>query len=239
MIEIYRKSWSCFRQGFWLYVFIAVMLEVLPLLVSGKTATPTLIGLTIFAYFLHRHFLFSEAIGAVKTNATSDAPPTKMGWFVLVTLATVFGPILFAGVIMLKFLPPEYHNGSNLSGTLMLIMMPLYLVSLGFFGTALPASVARRPEYRIAKGFRLSFGIMGRLIVGPALFSVLTFALVVGCSWGLQKITGPNAPWTEHGFGITFRLIGLFNTTLAVAILCQAYRKIVPEAQLNDLSPQL
>ena len=105
------------------------------------------------------------------------------------------------------------------------------------FGTAMPAYVAGG-RFGIGATFgrirATALPVLGGLLIGPVLFSIAGIAVGVAVIAGLALLPGadwsswPLLPvvWLLQGF---FSLFGLFSTTLAVVVLCNAYRKTAPD----------
>lgn len=122
-------------------------------------------------------------------------------------------------------------------GRMVLMYLPTNFLFLVLFGTAMPAYVA---------GDRLGIGatfgrikatalpVQGGLLIGPGLFWIASIAVYVAVIAGLALLPGadwsswPLLPvvWLLQAF---FSLFGLFSTTLAVLVLCNAYRKTATE----------
>lgn len=240
MIGIFRASWGCFVANWWLYLGFAILMEFMPLLTGNDhSIAATFFPQTIFAYFLHRHFLFGESVSSRKASGSSGTEPFRIGRFILVSAAIVGLPVVLGLVIMTQAFPATLQGDrDHLILALLATILPLYLLFLGFFGTALPATVERTSiPHVLSRGYRLGLGVMWRLLLGPALTA--TFLLVVismgASAWGALAfkvlhwpVLATSEP-TRFSFAVLGSLDGMFATTLAVAILCDAYRKIVPE----------
>jgi hypothetical protein len=232
MIEIYKKSWRCIVANVWQYLLISILLELPPLFLNDRVATSlTILPLILFAYSLHRYFLFDESLSLHKSANPHPVQPYKTGRFVLVSLLVMGVPIMLAIVAIVKLFPVSWlSNPNDIFAAVLLTLLPLYLLSFGFFGTALPAAVARNESgYSLAKGYRHGPRIMGRLLLGPAPVVLILLAAMIGIFVAFNVAFGQLSPTATFIFGVIARINGMVGTTMAVAILCDTYRQIVPE----------
>ena len=224
MIAIYKKSWACLIGNWLFYAVFAAVLTITPLVLPKIPATVFLVPQIIVAYYIHRHFLFDEALSLGKPRST-PARPMKFGWFTVVSLLTILVPVGLSVAAALTIAPGKISEDKPVFvGLFLILLFPLYLIALSFFGTALPAAVERGATgYALSKGFRLGFGVMGRLVLGPGVNGLCGLLLVFGLDYLV-----PSSRTAQVILDFVATAIGLFTTTLAVAVLCDAYRKIVP-----------
>ncbi len=221
MIRIYRESFRFFAATLPILLGFAGLIEGLLWVLQPKSeAGATFAALAIMAYYFHRHFLFAETFGFRNQQPAEGAPPFKFGCFLLISFLTVSVPVGIAVVIALN------ATGELALGVLMLTLFPLYLVALSLFGTALPASVARDGTYRLSQGLRATFQTMWRLVLGPGVVGLVLLVLVVLCSRWIEAL--PDDSLILLAYFTVGRLMGFLPTILAVAVLCEMYRRTRP-----------
>ncbi len=88
MTKIYRESLAFFIASLPTLLVLAVLME------GARCLLPYHVGLlfafatkSILAYFFHRHFLFGEPLKFTRRQQDAAAPPIKIGWFVVTSLA--------------------------------------------------------------------------------------------------------------------------------------------------------
>ncbi|MCA0274228.1 MAG: hypothetical protein LCH69_19480 [Proteobacteria bacterium] len=227
MFEIYRTSFRFFSANFPALLLFAGMLEGLLWAVQPKSEVAiTLVPLIILAYSFHRHFLFGEGLTLVKPAPRDGAPPFKWGWFLLASLGLIAAPLAVTIAVVLQLISAGLSKEA-ITGTMLLFMMPSYLIALSLFGTALPALVARDPAYRLKAGMRSFYPAMGRLILGPGMAGLVFFALGLGFNVLQPKLGIPTGSLGELAIFIFFRMLGFLVTILAVAVLCQMYKRVM------------
>jgi hypothetical protein len=222
MVRIYRESFSFFASALPMLLAFAVLVEGLLWVLQPKSeSSATFAALTILAYYFHRHFLFGETIGFRNQKPAEGAPPFKFGWFILISVGLVFVPIALAFAI-------SYSIAGRFAPLLAIgISLPFYLLALSLFGTALPAVVARDGTYRLAQGMRAGFQTMWRLVLGPCLVGAVLLALaVLSGRWAARL---PEDSLVLLAYYTATRLLGFLPTILAVAVLCEMYRKTRPK----------
>ncbi|WP_309663645.1 hypothetical protein [Tabrizicola sp.] len=230
MLDIYRKSWRYFFASLPALVLFAAVIETCIWYLQPKSeSSVTFIALAILAYFFHRHFLFGEAFSLTRQKPDAGAPPMKFGWFILLSGALILVPFGLALILALQIMPGG-SPAPRIIGAMLLLAMPLYLIALSFFGTTLPALVVRDGSYRVSQGLRSGFQTLWRLLIGPALFGAVLIALLykVGAvldNAGMQGDSAATLAWF-----ILIRTLGFFTTILAVAVLCEMYRRTLPAA---------
>ncbi|NJS39968.1 MAG: hypothetical protein HC783_14205 [Rhodobacteraceae bacterium] len=222
MVRIYRESFGFFVNALPMLLAFAALIEGLLWVLQPKSETgATFAALTILAYYFHRHFLFGETFGLRNQKPAAGAPPFKFGWFILISVGLVFVPIAVAfaiGFAMAGRFAPLLTIG---------ISLPIYLLALSLFGTALPAVVARNGSYRLAQGLRAGFQTMWRLLLGPCLVGGVLVALaVLSGRWAAGL---PDDSLVLLAYFTTARLLGFLPTILAVAVLCEMYRRTRPK----------
>ncbi len=236
MIEIYKKSWACIVTNWPIYLSIAVAIEALPLFSRPLSADiMSLIYLTLFAYALHRHFLYGELVDPVPFRKNLPGKPAqKLGLFFAISTAMIFASTI-VGFLFAPAIVPQTILSHGLGRIfVVLVISGFYLILLGIFGTTLPASVDLLPNtYKFEAGVEETLPVIGRLLLGPVLAGMIMGALTFFTYYALFtfKAFGPMATTatSDFVFGAILRLCGMAGTTLAVAVLCDAYRKIVPE----------
>jgi hypothetical protein len=236
MLTIYKKSIACFAENWLFLVTVAAVMEGLPLFLSGSgpsTGASLGVGLLI-AYLLHRYFLLGEHFSSMKQ--VQRVRPRAIGRFFLVSIALI-GLTAAVSVYSAIQLAGGVDNRDTLTGTLLLVFLPAYLLALSLFGTALPAAAVREPfglGVTLRRAVRSFIPTMLGLLSGPGLFGLVTIG---GLLWLTGRFGLPvgavdqNGSFVAAGFamGIVYRLIGMFCTVLAVAVLCQVYRQVQPE----------
>jgi hypothetical protein len=205
------------------------------LIASRNSSTGgTFAAYAIFAYFIHRYFLLRVTV-PLWGRAKSPRPETT-GRFILVSLLVLAIP---TGVgLWLAF---SMANGAELSHDkeamltiFALTFVVLYWVGLSIFGTALPASAIGDPfgiGITLRRARLTFFRVFAGLLVGPGLFGLMT---LIGDGYLLGQIGLPfdfrDASGAFSGIGLVIgsllRILGLINTTLAIAVLCDAYKRV-------------
>lgn len=181
-------------------------------------------ALLIYAYYIHRHCLFGEAMTFGKPAAT--ARPQRIGRFMLVSfgvVAIVVGAALFAA-----FKLDADRSREHLYVFLLIFALLGNLFVLSLFGTVLPAAAAGDPlgpAFGLTRIWATFWPIFGGLLIGPALVGLLGIVVLSFAGRAL----GPDAgKAVTFAFGVAESALGLVNTTLAVVVLCRAYRRVVP-----------
>ena len=223
MFQIYRDSFRFFAATFPLLLGIGAVIEILLWVLQPRSDTASSVALIIPAYFFHRHFLFGEAFTFRSYKPAEGAPPFKFGWFLLVSIGMIFLPVAIALALTFGMVVDPSH------GTLFLFLFPTYLLVLGLFGTMLPATVDRDGTYRLSQGLRVALPTMGKLILGPGFMGLILLVATVAAARTLTTLG-----IAEHSPAMLFlhiatRTTGFLTTILAVAVLCDAYRKTRPE----------
>ena len=240
MIAIYRMSFACIRKFWWFFLLIALILEVASAALDSKARLGGELFLQFsFVYFLHRHMLLGEgpdsAFGGSKTARASG----RRG-FLWVMMIYVFSlsALTLAGFIWLSPVPI-----TTVPGLLLFVLFFILgnWIGLSFFGTAFPASATGdafglRVTYQRARSTWLATAL--RLLLGPAIVGAVGIGLLIllpilrGIMPGLElaDLQKPFEPIliVRGLLGLAARLSGMTATTLAVAILCEAYRSIQP-----------
>lgn len=225
MVEIYRHAFRYYWSV--LPVLLGAMAVLDGLLWYLEPGNPTVISTVptlIVLYLFHRHYLFGEKLGWGKPKA--DAPPPKFGWFVLISLALILVPTAI-GLFVTFSVAPTGAPKSTLYTLMLVVSLPLYLLSLSMFGTALPASVARPGNFRMSSGIKATFGTMGRLILGPGVAQVLVLGVLIGLEYLLKDVPGFQSVAGQLAFGVLVSTASLLPSLLGVAVLCHMYQKIM------------
>lgn len=228
MIELYRKSWRYFVASLPALLLFAFLLEAALWYFEPKSGTGgTFVALTVIAYYFHRHFLFGEEMAFKTQKPAEGAPPLKFGWFILLSAALVLVPLGISLLLALQLLPRGISS-PRLMGAVIILFAPMYLIALSFFGTALPASVARDGTYRLSQGIRSGFQTMWRLLLGPALTGTVLIALTLATDRALEAGRVLPTGVAELGYFTLLRTVGFFTTIVAVAVLCEMYSTTRP-----------
>ena len=222
MSQIYRESFRYFAATFPLLLGIGAFIEIFLWVLQPRSDTASSVALIILAYYFHRHFLFGEAFTLRSHQPAEGAPPLKLGWFILISIGMILLPVAVA--LALTFGMVADHS----QGTLLLFLFPTYLLVLGLFGTALPATVARDGTYRLSQGLRVALPTMGKLILGPGLVGLVLLVATIAAARALTAEGFTQNSPVLLVLNIATRTTGFLTTILAVAVLCDAYRKTRP-----------
>ena len=228
MIEIYRKSLRFYWQSLPILLLFSATIQGMTLLLQPKHGTAaTLVPLLFIAYMFHRHFLFDEQLTFSKAKVAPGAPPIKVGWFILASTGLILLPVALAVIWLIKFAPDVNDSGLQ-TGYMLLIMLPIYLIVLSAFGTALPALVERNRAYKLSSGLRATFQTMWRLLLGPALVGAVLFVAMVWLASRLLTNAVFLSTTGQFVYDVISGTLGFLPTLLAVGVLCHIYQKIKP-----------
>ena len=229
MTRIYRQSLAYFLASLPALIAFATVIEVALWTLQPKSETSvSFVALTIVAYYFHRHFLFGEALAFRAPKMQPGVPPIKFGWFILISAGLIFVPVGIA--LVLAFGVADRPSPD----VLVLMVLPAYLLALSLFGTSLPAMVARDGSYRVSQGVRVALQTMWRLVLGPGLVGAALAAAAFFAAKGLEPmISGPESLMILALY-ILIRTTGFLTTILAVAVLCEMYRKTRPEPRMSQ-----
>jgi hypothetical protein len=224
MTKIYRESFRFFLSSLPVLLMFAVMIEGLLWFLQPRSETSiSFFALTILAYLFHRHFLFAETLSLRSQKPASGMPALKFGWFMLVSAALTLVPVGVALGLAFGYL------GRPTPGAMILAFVPIYLVTLSLFGTALPATVARDSTYRVSQGLRATLSTMWRLVLGPGVIGVALMVTTVFASNALGSLGVAEDSLIVLAYYIVLRTLGFLTTIFAVAVLCEMYRRTRPE----------
>lgn len=222
MTKIYREC---------LVFFIASLptLLVLAILVEGaRCFLPYHLGLTfafatksILAYFFHRHFLFGEPLNFTRRQQDAAAPPIKMGWFVVTSLALLSVPALMALNLAALI------TGLPLGDLTEYPSWPIDLLALSLFGFVFPALVARDGTYHLWQGTQVGFQTLLRLTAAPGVVSLVLFGLAMVSDQSLATV--PDESLLLLAFYVLLTTMEFMITILVVAVLCEMYRNSRPD----------
>lgn len=234
MIEIYRSAFRYYWSVLPMMLGFAALTEgLLWLLAPSNPIAVTSIAYLAIIYQFHRHYLFGEsALYWAKPKA--GAPPQKLGWFLLISLALTFSAVAISVALAISIAPQDWER-SKLVELTVLIFIPIYLIALSVFGTALPASVARPGNFKMSSGIKATFGTMWRLILGPGLAQILVLGLIFGLHYLLQDIPAYQSPIGQLGAAVISTTAGFLPSLLGVAVFCHMYKKIAA----NELRHQM
>jgi hypothetical protein len=262
MREIYRQFWRLMVQMTPIYLLLVVLLEVLDRVfpTTGAHNTATGIGLIYMAFYLHRHILTGEPISLWRSKPRPLTLPgtarqryvrPKAGRFLFTTILIIFGTVL----LTIPALPMLVSHNGGRGGELKFLAVAeaVYLVILSVFGTALPAAAMHEPggfRLTLRRARRTFWMIFGGLILGPGLVTLLAIALLFAMVVGWELLPALHvAPWAAPLAMLAsgaLRFIGLTSMTMAVVVLCRAYRHvatapevITPDAPPSGMAPQI
>lgn len=230
MIEIYRASFRYFFASLpALLVFSGVMEGFLWAFQPKHETAIILAPLILVAFLFHRHFLFDEELNLRRLGANALTPALKWGWFLLASLGLIVLPIALGLAVAIGMAGARFEK-DEVVGVAILIMFPAHLVMLGLFGTVLPALVARNPAYRLANGMRTFLPALGYLILGPGVTGLVIVAAASGFQIAQQTLGVGTGSVSDLATFIAFRTAGFLPTILAVAVLCNMYRRAMQGA---------
>lgn len=226
MVEIYRSSFRFYLSSLPYLLGMMALLETLIWYLEPKNPSfGSLVGFLLIFYLFHRHFLFGENPFAW-ARPSADAPPQKFGWFVLISLALLLVPVGLA-LAFTFWIAPAGAPRTTQVGLIVIAVVPLYLLSLSLFGTALPASVARPGNFRMSAGIRACFGTMWRLVLGPGVVQILILGLAIGTHYLLRDLPAYQSSTGQLAVSIIASTLSLLPSLLGVAVLCHMYQKII------------
>lgn len=228
MTKIYRESFGFFLTSLPALLVFSVVIETsFWFFESLGLAGASIVALTLVAYYFHRHFLFGEILTFKKQPiAAGGAPPLKFGWFILISTALLLGPLGVTVVIAFQF------TGWQNPWVLLIVFFALYLLALSLFGTALPATVAHDGTYRLSQGVRATFQTMWWLVLGPGLVGTVLVAANLASSHVVEAFGVSERSPILLAYHVLFGTLSFLSTILAVAVLCEMYRKTRPEPRL-------
>lgn len=229
MIEIYRKSFRFARES-WLWLLVlALVLSAADRFLEGKHGSGgRFVAFMFVLYYFHRCFLFGEKMTGFKAATPAPGVPRfSAGRFILVSLAVIVLPSTIAGVMAIILAAQQFSKDATV-GFAILILLPLYWLSLSLFGTAMPAAVDRDPRYKLRAGLRKTFAMMWRLLLGPGLCNLVLYSAIIALAWAEGRMATPLPPVAAFVQSVLVNLIGVFPAIVGVATLCHVYRMIVP-----------
>ena len=236
MRKIYSAAFACARQFWPVYLVFAAMLEVADWFSTGSSSLGVeFFAYTIFAYLLHRHFLFGDPVAAF--GKVASARPSSQGRFILISLPMMLVPMGIATLLLIGPLQSAMTSDKgDLAARLLILFLPVYLLMLSVFGTMLPAAASAEPfglGLTLRRARRSFWPIFGGLLIGPGLFGIASvLAMTALSSWLGIAVDARDAAGQFSPVGavlaVGMRLIALTNTTLAVVVLCGAYRRVAP-----------
>jgi hypothetical protein len=236
MKKIYRESFQFFRASLPALLLLGFMLEAAIWFLQPRSESSiSMVVLIFIAYYFHRHFLFDEPFGLRNQKLAPGAPPFKFGWFMLVSL-----PLLLVPVGLVVWLMLGYYDRPS-TGDMILAYLPIYLVTLGLFGTALPATVARDGTYRLTQGLRVSLQTMWRLVLGPGVIGFVLLVATVLADRALDSLGVSEDSLIMLAYLAVQRTLGFLTTIFAVAVLCEMYRRsrpVGPGPEGQETGPQ-
>ncbi len=245
MISLYRQSWTCLRGNLWFYLSFAavyVLLGNLPL--SSKTLTlwlPLILHST-FVFGLHRHILLGRPVIDAFNTRLEDTTRGPCKFFLLFLGFTGLCVVVLVATFIAFGL--QRLSRDSAAGLMTLVALPAYFLLLVLFGTAMPAYVAGD---RFGIGATLgriratTLPVLGGLLIGPVLLAIVGFAGLVALiatlgETGFQRAMAALQEWpllpVNWLIQVLLTLASLFATTLAVVVLCNAYRKTAPDRLL-------
>ncbi len=208
-------------------ILLAVLVEGIGYWFEGSTSASTgeTVALIIFAYSVHRYFLFDENPMLLRTH--KDGPPQRMGRFILLSFLIILLAVA-AGIGVTVFLGIGLvHPFGRPVALLFVLISNLLLLSL--LGTALPAAVAGDRfgfGVTIARGRRTFRQVFGGLLYGSGLVGTISFFAVTTAALMIPE----NAPVAATlALNAAASVAGMISSLLAVAVLCRAYRSLPAE----------
>jgi hypothetical protein len=241
MIAVYSRAFASVRQLWRFFLAVAVAMIALELLSSRAVSLGAFLVGAMFAYELHRHFLLGET--PIILGKPQQGPrPRKILGFLFVTFVMLVVPCALAISSLFLLIERGSSETTALVGIAAAVMtfFVTYWLFLMTFGTALPAA-AMGDGYGLTltlRRARHSFRSIGwALLYGPGLFG----AVVLAASILPLYVTGrgfDDAPTRGlAAIGILTDLVtqlgSLFTTTLAVIVLCDAYRGLAHMPELG------
>lgn len=223
MFQIYRDSFRFFAATFPLLLGIGALIEILNRVLQPTSEIASTVALIVLAYYVHRHFLFGEALTFRRPRPAEGAPPLKFGWFLLISIGMLILTVVLSLVLIIVL-------ANDRSFLIVLLFLGPYLLVLGLFGTALPAAVARDGTYRLSQGLRVALPTMAHLVLGPGLVGLALALGTLGATYGLTALGFADNSPIQLALNIAARTLGFLTTILAVAVLCDMYRKTRPDA---------
>lgn len=240
MLRIWKTTFTSIGRHALFYLITAVLLEAVPLFSPGRSHLGALLFVQFgFLYILHRHFLLGEAPMAVWAPAKGVKRPGRWAFFGL--SVGYFIALLALSIGLVAKASPGGLGGPNAIPWLLLAALVGNWIGLSVFGTAFPAC-ALGERFGLALTLRrarsTALGLSGRLLLGPGLFGLIAMAAAIalinhfGISAGLEPddFTKAFTPMliVSGATGIALTMIGLTTSALAVATLCDAYRRVQP-----------
>lgn len=232
MVEIYRSSFRFYLSSLPALLGLMALLETLVWYLEPKNPSFSFAMAFLFIFYqFHRHFLFGEnSFAWAKPSAwvkpSADAPPQKFGWFWLISLALILVPVGLALAFAFWIAPGNAPRSTHV-GLMVIALVPLYLLSLSLFGTALPASVARPGNFSMSAGIRACFGTMWRLVLGPGVVQILIYGLIIGLDSLLRDVPAYQSATGQLAANTVASTLSLLPSLLGVAVLCHMYQKVM------------
>ncbi|WP_342078511.1 hypothetical protein [Yoonia sp. SS1-5] len=238
MFSIYATAWSFAKANLAVLVVYGALLQALDMFVesTGSSATYTLAPWVIIFYALHRAFLFGET--QLLRKEKSPKRPHAMGRFFLASGAMIVpaAAMLVAiamGILDLGWFPSD-PNVMVIS--IMGLILGAFVLTLLFFGTALPAAASADqwgPPTSLSRGIKTWKYVLGGLLVGQVLFTACLVLIIFGlASFGLQigsGLTGTGGiNFVDAALGLVFSTAIVFGNVLTVVVLCRAYERVAP-----------
>lgn len=225
MQKIYRDSVAYYVRSLPALLVVSALMEALARMQDHDLGSNLFLSL-IAIHFFHRHFLFGEPFSFSKP--APNAPQMRYGKFGFVSLLIIFVPLAIALLVVLLPLTDLAQDRDTLVGLVLLVFLPLYLIVLSLFGTLLPAAVQGNKSFRVVHGMRAWFQVMWRLLLGPGVVGAAFFAGAVGWATLAFRYRLPEGPVAEFITNTVLGAIGFLPSILAVAVLCDVYKRIAP-----------
>jgi hypothetical protein len=224
VFDLYRRAWVAFRLFWPLMILLAILVEGIGYWFEGST-TASMSGtvvLILFAYWVHRYFLFEEK--PMLVGAHKDGPPQRIGRFIVLSFLIIFLAVA-AGIGVTVFLGIGLLHPSGRPVAL-LFMLIANLLLLSLFGTALPAAAAGDRfgfGVTLARGRRTFGQVFGGLLYGSGLVGAISYVAVAVAAVMIPE----NAPVAATlALNAAASVAGMVSSLLAVAVLCRAYRSL-------------
>lgn len=181
----------------------------------GSTGAAVGAGLVVqvqLIWLFHGHFLYADPPLSLVQSFAFIRPS---GRFLCVMLLLTVLPFVIA-------LPPALAIGIQAHQSLALLGLVsiTYLIVLGLFGTALPASIDRDPRYSLTRAMRQLTRMLGLLLAG-----LVPLFVASGIALTALAIIVPDSPALQIAQSTLSTLVSHIGAALTAAILCKVYRE--------------
>ena len=235
ILTIYCESVAALRNNWLTFVVYAGLLWGADVLMPQKGGA---IGLSLalwaaFSFGLYRYFLFGAPMANALTGRRGSMARSE--WrYGLVLLAFLAAAVVLT--VLIAFPTRALWAGQSRDVQVILctlLLVGCYCVLLVLFGSAMPAYVAGDRfgvQVSLARVRKSAGPVFLGLLLGPIMFLVLSAGIWIAVN---QFLDLPTDTFDTRGqfnplgmvFDLTFRGVGLFQTTLATAALTEGYRR--------------